>query len=110
MLVVVGEKVAGDHDPFAPSFPGGFTVRDEANALVAWAFRNGPLEDLHAGKHSELLSDPSLSRITDAEMKQLMLNACEVTERLLRLKQDDPDKYDQTIKSYNFRYCRSWDR
>jgi len=29
-------------------FPGGFTLRDEANAIVAWAFRNGPLEDLHA--------------------------------------------------------------
>ena len=32
-------------DPFAPYFTGGFN----ANALVAWAFRNGPLEDLHAG-------------------------------------------------------------
>jgi len=25
-------------------FPGGFTLRDEANAIVAYAFRNGPLE------------------------------------------------------------------
>ena len=50
-------------------FPGGFTLRDEANAIVAWAIRNGPLEDLHAGKHSKLLEDDSLGRITDAEMK-----------------------------------------
>lgn len=63
-------------DPFAPYFPGGFTSRDEANALVAWAFRNGPPEDLHAGWHSELLADASLSRITDDEMKELMLYAC----------------------------------
>ena len=34
-------------DPFARYFPDGFTIRDEANALVAWAFRNGPVEDLH---------------------------------------------------------------
>ena len=27
-----------------------FTLRDEANALTAHAFRNGFLEDLHAGK------------------------------------------------------------
>jgi hypothetical protein len=28
---------------------GEFTVRDEANALTAYVFRNGFLEDLHAG-------------------------------------------------------------
>ena len=91
-------------------FPGGFTLRDEANAIVAWAFRNGPLEDLHAGKHSDLLSDPTLSRITDEEMKALMINACQGVERLLRLKERDPDEYKRQIVSYNFRYCRGWER
>ncbi len=91
-------------------FPNGLTIRDEANAIVAMAFRNGPLEDLHAGKHSELLNDPELSRITDAEMKALMLNACEVVARLLTLKQEDPAEYDRTIKSQVFLYCRNWDR
>ena len=38
-----------------PYFPGGFTLRDEANAIVAKAFRRGPIEALHAGKDSELL-------------------------------------------------------
>jgi hypothetical protein len=70
-------------DPFEQHFPGGFTIRDEANALVAWAFRNGPLEDLHAGKYSPLLEDPDLSRISDAEMKTLMLNACCQLAKLL---------------------------
>jgi hypothetical protein len=79
-------------------FPGGFTLRDEANAIVACAMRNGPLEDLHAGKHSSLLEDDSLSRITDAEMKQLMLHACEEIEALLRLKEGEPKKYDAMIK------------
>ncbi len=91
-------------------FPGGFTLRDEANALVAWAFRNGPLEDLHAGQHSKLLDDPTLSRITDEEMKTLMISACRQLARLLEMKLNDPAKYEQEIKSYNVRYCRGWER
>ena len=94
----------------AKRFPDGFTVRDEANAIVAYAFRNGPLEDLHAGRGSELLNDQSLSRITDQEMKQLMLFACEHVERMLRLKVSNPQEYDLFVKSYNFRYCRQWER
>jgi hypothetical protein len=94
----------------AKRFPGGFTVRDEANAIVAYAFRNSPLEDLHAGTWSELLNDKSLSRITDQEMKELMLFACEHVERILRLKESDPQEYDLFVKSYNFRYCRQWER
>jgi hypothetical protein len=91
-------------------FPGGFTLRDEANAIVAWALRNGPLEDLHAGKSSKLLEDDSLSRITDAEMKTLILHACERVEDLLRLKESDPKRYDVLVKTYNFLYCGQWKR
>ena len=91
-------------------FPGGFTIRDEANAIVARAFRNGPLEDLHAGQHSELLEDDRYSRITDAEMKTLMIKACEQVEELLRLKQVNPKQYDLDIKSYGARYCSRWER
>src|SRR5436190_23857236 len=82
-------------------FPAGFTVRDEANAIVAYAFRNRPLETLHAGRVSPLLEDPSLSRITDREMKELMLNACEHVEKLLRWKQSDPEHYAAFIRAYN---------
>jgi hypothetical protein len=42
------------------------TIREEANALTCCAFRNGYIEELHAGKHSELLEKPGFSRITDA--------------------------------------------
>ncbi len=92
------------------SFPGGFTLRDEANAIVAKAFRNGPLEDLHAGKHSELLEDDGYSRITDEEMKKLMLSACEQVEELLRFKQTNPKHYEFEMKSYAAIYCSRWDR
>jgi hypothetical protein len=87
-----------------------FTFRDEANAIVAYAFRNGPLETLHAGKHSELLTDKSLSRITDAEMKMIMIAACRKVEELLVLKDTDPDEYDQRLREYNLDYCKGWER
>lgn len=91
-------------------FPVGFTLRDEANAIVACAFRNGPIENLHAGKYSELLENKELSRITDKEMKDLMLAACEKMEELLRLKETDPAKYADFIVNFNSMYCRTWNR
>jgi len=91
-------------------FPDGFALRDEANAIVAMVFRNGPLEDLRAGKSSELLSDPELSRITDEEMKALMINACEQVAKLLELKEAHPEEYYRQMLSCNYRYCRRWER
>ncbi len=92
------------------TFPGGFTLRDEANAIVAFAFRNGPIEGLHAGKSSDLLSDPELSRITDDEMQKLMIFACKSVERLLREKAEDSDAYVWKMMQYNRTYCRGWER
>ena len=91
-------------------FPNGFTLRDEANAIVAMAFRNGPLEDLHAGEWSELLEDESLSRITDDEMKRLMIFACEHVAGLLHVKETDPEQYYRTLMAYGHLYCRRWER
>ena len=91
-------------------FPGGFTLRDEANALTAFAFRNGPLEDLHAGGSSQLTEDASLSRITDAEMRTLMIDASEKLEKLLALKVRSPKEYRTFVMGYNVMYCRSWER
>ena len=48
----------------------------EAKAIVALAFRNGPIEDIHSGKRCPTCgSEPGYSRITDAEMKLIMKNA-----------------------------------
>jgi hypothetical protein len=86
-----------------------FTLRQEANAITAGAFRNGLLEDLHAGKHSALLDDHSLSRITDDEMRRLMIQASTAVARLLARKAEDPDRYWQDIEFFS-RYCQSWDQ
>ena len=94
----------------ARTFPEGFTLRDEANAIVVKAFRNGPLEDLHAGKWSELLDNQELSRITDEEMKTLMIFACEQVAQLLRMKETDPEGYYLEMMSYGWRFCQRWER
>jgi hypothetical protein len=87
-----------------------FTLRDEANALTAHAFRNGFLEDLHAGKHSPILDEPGYSRITDDEMKRLMIEASEKLARMMALKQQNPAEYDRSIRKYHKNYCRTWKR
>src|SRR5258708_3818434 len=92
------------------AFPGGFTIRDEANALTAYAFRNGSLEDLHADKSSELTSDPSLSRITDDEMKDLMIEASEKFAAMLEWKEANPSAYKTAVQVLGFLYCRAWER
>jgi hypothetical protein len=99
-----------DDEELAAAFPGGFTLRDEANALTAYAFRNGPLEDLHAGVRSPLLDDPTLSRVTDEEMKALMINASATLARALALRESKPERYRDFVQGYGLRFCRSWQR
>jgi hypothetical protein len=92
------------------AFPGGFDLRDEANAIVAMAVRNGPLEGLHAGWHSALLEDDTLSRLTDEKMKALMLYATRTVAMMLWMRDEDPEVYRRYIRSYGWRYCRAWER
>ena len=87
-----------------------FTLRDEANALTAFAFRNGFLEDLHSGKSSPILSQPGYSRISDEEMRRLMIEASEKLEQVLRMKREEPGRYEIFIRDYQKRYCRAWKR
>lgn len=59
----------------------------EAKALVALAFRNGPIEDVHAGEPCPACRDKSgVSRISDDQMKLIMKNAVNKVYALLRLK------------------------
>jgi hypothetical protein len=48
-------------------------IASEAKALVALAFRNGPIESLHKGKPCPFCGGkPKISHITQDEMKGLM--------------------------------------
>jgi len=92
------------------TFKNEFTLRDEANALTAYAFRNGFLEDLHAGKPSAVLNQPGYSRISDEEMRRLMIEASEKLEEMLRMKREQPAIYESFIREYHRRYCWNWRR
>lgn len=91
-------------------FVGGFSLRDEANAIAAYAFRKGPIEDLHAGEHSELLKNKNLSRITDEEMKEIMIYASERITVLLKRKEEAPEEYYTMLKVYGLSQCYEWKR
>jgi hypothetical protein len=91
-------------------FPGGFDRRDEANAIIAMSVRNGPIENLHAGKHSPLLEDETLSRLTDADIKTIMLYATKMVTFMLWLRDEAPEVYRRYVQVYGSRYCRMWER
>ena len=81
----------------------------EAKAIVALAFRNGPIEDLHAGKPCTACEGKAgYSRISDAEMKVIMKSAVNHVYKLLRLKADDPERYERQI-AFGELYSAKWD-
>lgn len=94
---------AGSEDP-------DFTLRDEANAITAYAFRIGPLEDLHSGEYSELLESDRYCRITDAEMKKLMIEFSAKVAELLRMARENPEAYQRLLRQYHRDYCAAWER
>ncbi|TMA50418.1 MAG: hypothetical protein E6J71_13525 [Deltaproteobacteria bacterium] len=90
------------------------TLRDEANAITARVFRNGFLEDLHAGQWSPVLSGPGGSRITDAEMKKLMIETSARLAHWLYLREllldERPDAYFQLLSTMRRMFTHRWER
>ena len=81
----------------------------EAKAIVALAFRNGPLENLHAGRPCPTCTGQAgYSRITDTEMKLIMKNAVDHIYALLSLKNEEPGQYESQIR-LGERYTATWD-
>ncbi len=85
------------------------TYRDQANVMTLLAFRDGAVEDLHAGEYSPLLEDPGLSRITDEEMKTLLIAASTKLAELLALRDSGPDAFAQLLAA-NWRQVKNWER
>jgi hypothetical protein len=90
------------------------TLRDEANAITAHVFRNGFLEDLHSGLPSPLVTNPRFSRITDPEMKKLMIESSAKLAHWLslreRLLEEEPEAYYQLLRAVEFSGSRHWER
>ena len=84
-------------------------VAREGKAIVALAFRNGPIENVHAGRPCPTCSGQAgYSRVTDAEMKAIMRSAVNKVYALLLLKSSDPDKYESEVW-FGERYTLNWD-
>src|ERR1019366_3509975 len=66
----------------------------EAKAITALAFRNGPIEDVHAGKLcAACAGNPEFSHVSDEEMKRIMKAAVNAMYRLLWQRDHDPEAY-----------------
>jgi hypothetical protein len=84
-------------------------VAREAKALVALAFRNGPIEDVHAGTVCPTCGgNPEYSHITQEEMRSIMKSAVDHIYTYLLLKENDKAAY-EVLLSLGERYTREWD-
>jgi hypothetical protein len=84
-------------------------LASEAKALVALAFRNGPIENLHAGRSCAACSgNLEISHISDEEMKAIMKSAVNTLYRLLWQRDYDPVAYNENL-ALGRRYTMHWD-
>jgi hypothetical protein len=84
-------------------------VAREAKAFVALAFRNGPIESVHAGKVCPTCHGKAgYSHITQGEMRQIMKAAVDRVYTFLVLKERDPKAYEALLR-LGQRYARTWD-
>ena len=85
-------------------------VAREAKAIVALAFRNGPIENFHAGKVCPTCDgNPEYSRITPDEMRSIMKNAVDHMYTYLLLKESDKAEY-EALLTLGERYTTMWDK
>ena len=81
----------------------------EAKALVALAFRNGPIENVHAGKTCPTCHGKQrYSHITQTEMREIMKSAVDHLYTFLVLKQADHAAYEELL-SFGERYTKAWE-
>src|ERR1700722_16978124 len=81
----------------------------EAKALVVLAFRNGPIEDLHAGKPCAVCSGrPEASHISDEGTKGVMKSAVGALSRPLWQRNYDPAAYNEAL-AFGRRHPIHWD-
>jgi hypothetical protein len=96
-------------EPSMNTHPEERELASEAKAIVALAFRNGPIEDVHAGKLCPTCSAaPEYSRLTDDERRVIMKSAVNRIYGLRRLKNGDPGRYAREI-AFAARYVTNWD-
>lgn len=85
------------------------SIAREAKSLVALAFRNGPIEDVHSGEMCPTCrGETKYSHITQAEMRLIMKTAVDRVYSFLMLKETDPALYQQLMR-HGERFTQTWD-
>jgi hypothetical protein len=85
------------------------SLATEAKAITALAFRNGPIEDLHAGKACAACAGRTeFSHVSDEEMKGIMKAAVNALYRLLWQRDHDSEAYLKSL-AFGERYTQKWD-
>jgi hypothetical protein len=81
----------------------------ETKALVALVFRNGPIEDVHAGKLCLTCGGRSeYSRVSDEQMKAIMKSADNRRYSLLGQRENDVADYAKSL-ALGMKYSTRWD-
>ena len=85
-------------------------IAREAKAIVALAFRNGPIEGLHGGRPCPTCAgQDGFSRITEDEIETIIKNAVNHVYKLLVLRDENPVEYERQIQ-FGERYTAKWDK
>lgn len=101
-------RVPGRARSLAVAKPGAELER-EAKGIVLLAFRNGPIEDVHAGSPCPAcVGKQGVSRITDEEMKRIMKTAVNRVWTLLRMRDAEPGEYERLLQWASLQ-TRAWD-
>lgn len=84
-------------------------LADEAKSIVALAFRNGPIEDIHAGRECPTCARKvEYSHITQDEMKRIMKRAVDKVYALLWIRTYHPEVFQHVVQAGNC-YTPGWD-
>jgi hypothetical protein len=89
---------------------GALSLEEEAKAIVAYAFRSGLLEGLHAGKTCPHCSGKrEISHVNNDEMKELMKDAVNRVAFLLELRKRGRGAYESILKITQAFYTTNWE-
>lgn len=84
-------------------------LAQEAKSIVALAFRNGPIEEVHSGITCPTCAGKAeYSHITQAEMKWIMKQAVNTVYELLWLREYEPRQYEEQVH-FGALHTKSWD-
>lgn len=95
--------------PAPPAWSKKLTTREEANHVVVWAYRNGPIEDVHAGTWSFASEVPGFKRLYAEDVACVSRFAIPRLARYLAVRDRlDPMLCDMLLRAWTFGSATGW--